>query len=976
MLQVTCPHCASRTAFPDEEAPGRCPRCGGPLTPAEGAHPPEVEARSAPPVEGSAGGDDEALIADLREAFAHGAHALHTPDRSTMDADAHTRDAFPPPTIAAGTQFGDFEIVGELGRGGMGVVYRARQRSLNREIALKILPSYARHSRRAVQRFRSEAQAAARLHHTNIVAVYAQGEHQGQYYYAMELIDGVGLDTVIHSRPDLLSSTRARHSSSGWRLTTGSTPPAPSPSAAPPKTTDPSSMSVLRRTGEDYRFLAFLLAEVADALAGAHDAGVIHRDVKPHNMLLSAQNRLHLTDFGLARLIDEPHLTVSGEVMGTPAYLSPEQIRAHPAAITPATDVYSLGVTMYEMLTQQKPFDGENREQILDRICRDEPAAPRRLNPRIPIDLETLCLRAMEREPHKRPTAAALRDDLRRFAEGRPIRARRTSAIEKAVKWVRRHKALSIAATAILLVVVLTGGLGWSIQASRRQHGAQLLDRAYEQLAFYDYRGADAVQPDIAAAADRGAAPVRLALVRALAALGRNDNAGALDHLATVLDHDPQHVRALYLRAWALDRLGDVARGHEAFDEAERHGPPTTAEGWLFRGLAVHFVDAAEAIESYRQANRLRAAEHAFYPLAVLHLARARNQQLYAKRSLDGFADAEASLRQLIEHGYYEAYPHYLLSISHRLAAEIYRGSTGTRSDALVHEHYDAALRWARAGQVVDPNDDLPLTAEAECLESMGRFEEALAARDRALLVANAQPRRCQVYHYRWRLHYWLGHLDAAHADIAAHQSCLPDHVGYRHFYPALLEAEMGNLPAALEHARAIGDEAPNSAIATIWSASCLRLLGHSDEAQALLDKRAAAVDFALDLIPPQTPDWVAALYGQCRRGDELERLETLADESTTPWRLWGEAYFHTALRRLSDGDRPGAIQAFQRAYRSFDGELRYTYDARLLLIRLQKDLAWPPWIVVSWEQTLDGRAADVVCAANAAPCAGEGDLP
>jgi tetratricopeptide (TPR) repeat protein len=381
-----------------------------------------------------------------------------------------------------------------------------------------------------------------------------------------------------------------------------------------------------------------------------------------------------------------------------------------------------------------------------------------------------------------------------------------------------------------------------------------------------------------------------------------------------------------------------------------------TPDTWFFRGLAIHFVDAAAAIDSYREANALRARQHGFYPQAVLHLARARNQQLYSTRSLEPFSEAQASLRQLAEQGYYEALPYYYLSIAHRLAAEIYKGSEGTR-DQLVAENYTQALDWARRGQQVDPADDRPITAEAECLESMGRYAEAIEARDRAIAVADAEVKRCEAYHYRWRLYYWTGNLEAALADVDAHAICDPNSPAYAHVYPALLQAETGDWPAALAHARALAADAPRSAQAVLWSATCLRLLGQPQEAADLLVSKADTVNYAAGLMPPQTEAWVHALYTYCQEGGALTTLEELAGQSPTPWKLLSEAYFHAAAMRLADGDRAGALHAFQRAYRSFDGEERYTYQAKLFCVQMQKNLAWPPWIPVSYSSGPGGLA-------------------
>ncbi|MBU0616098.1 MAG: protein kinase [Planctomycetes bacterium] len=925
MIKAVCPNCAATATVEADNQGSACPNCGRLLAATDRAD--ESDCSSA-----HSDAADEILADDLRQAFELDADALGSPGpcRLAGSSSAFGR-SLTPSALPSGTRLDDFEIVGELGRGGMGVVYRARQISLGREVALKVLPGWARHGPLAVQRFQVEAQAAARLHHTNIVPVYAQGEHDGHCYYAMELVEGVGLDQAIHGRLELLGSG-------------GTT-----------------------RTRADYRHLAALIAEVADALECGHRHGVIHRDVKPHNLLLGTNKRLHLTDFGLARLTDQPHLTVSGEVMGTPAYLSPEQVRGATGQIDHRTDIYSLGVTLYELLTRRKPFDGETREQIITGICATEPVAPRRRDHYIPVELETICLRAMEKQPQRRyPSSAALAEDLRRFAEGRPILSRRRSRLEKAGRWVRRHKAWTAAGVAAAAVCLLAIGLAWSTSAARHRQAEQLLRQAYEQLAYFDYRTPELAQADIERAADLGANPDGLHLVQALACLGATDQSGAIRHLERVLQSDSTDLRALYLLAWAQRRDRQYAAARATLEQAEAHGPPTKADAWFFRGLAVHFDEPLTAIESYRQANALRAREHAFYPQAVLHLARARNQQLYATRSLDAFTEADASLRQLVEHEQYGAYPYYLLSIAHRLAAEIYSGSNGTRDDTLVTDHYAEALAWARSGQEVEPDNDRPITAEAECLESMGCFAEAIEARTRAIATAVKQRAKCEGYHYRWRLRYWTGDLEGALEDVEAHAECIPESRFYAHVYPALILAEMGRMPAALAHANALAAEAPDSAQAVLWSATCLRLLGRAEEAQALLTERVSSVDFASELVPAQSQEWVQTLYEQCIEGGALAALEALAEETDSPWKLWGEAHFHTAALWLARGDREAALDGFRRAYRSFDGELRYTYHGKLISTRMQQDPTWPPWIPAQGSSTPDAptdRAVEPIVA-------------
>jgi hypothetical protein len=852
--------------------------------------------------------DAEALVVRLRQAYEYQVPALATPHSCCLPTDGGSSAALleraRAESLPPGTRLGDFEVLSELGRGGMGVVYRARQVSLQRDVALKVLPGFARYRSSAVRRFSTEARAASRLHHTNIVSVYAQGEHEGQFYYAMELIDGPSLDAALQARGGELSGVSGRR-------------------------------------------LAALLAEVADGLEHAHREGVIHRDVKPHNLLLGNDGRLHLTDFGLAYLTEEPHVTVPGEIMGTPAYLSPEQVRGRPAEIDQRTDIYSLGATLYEALTGRRPFIGASREQVLMEICSAAPPAPRRVARHVAVDLETICLRAMDSNPARRyPSAAALAEDLRRFAEGRRILSRRPGLCQRAGRWAWRHRAASLSGVAAVITLSTVLGWFWSVQAGRTREATQLLARAYEQLAHLDYNQVGLVRGDLDRAAALGADRQELRLVRALACLGAQEDQAAVEQLIQYLTNNPTDQRAIYLLAWAQRRCGRTAEMQAAWAQGEALGPPASADALFFRGLAIHFADPDVAVESYRQAALMRARERGFFPQAVLHLARARNQQLYATRSLDALPEAVANLEQLVAHETYAGYPHYLLSIAHRLAAEVYSGSQGTRDAALVEEHYDQALSWARRGQTAEPTSDRPITAEAECLESMGEFAAAEEARGRAIAVATKDQFRWEGYHYRWRLRFWLHDLAGAQSDLTACAGYDPDNRFYTHVYPALVLAALGDRDGALRHAHALADAGQAGAQNVLWSATCLRLLGESTAAEAVLRERAAAgLDFNAGLVPPQTEAWVRMLYEHCQTGALGGELETLAQGVAAPWRLWGEACFHTGALRLAAGDRDGAAAEFRRAQRSYDSETRYTYHGKLLSVLMQIDPTGPDWI-------------------------------
>jgi eukaryotic-like serine/threonine-protein kinase len=329
---------------------------------------------------------------------------------------------------------GDYRILREAGQGGMGIVYEAIQLSLGRRVALKVLPFAATMDPRRLQRFKNEAQAAAQLHHTNIVPIYAVGCERGVHYYAMQLIEGKTLAAVI---------AELRQGGAG---------------AAEAAPTEPVAGLVTERSTPGpgfFRTAARLGVQAAEALEHAHQFGVIHRDVKPANLLVDAHGHLRVTDFGLALGPDDAGLSVTGELVGTLRYVSPEQASARRGLVDHRTDVYSLGATLYELLTLRPVFDAADRRELLRQIAEEEPLPPRRLRKDVPRELETIVLKALRKEVHERyATAGELADDLRRFLEDRPIQARRPTLPERLARWSRRHRSLVWTAAALLLVAV------------------------------------------------------------------------------------------------------------------------------------------------------------------------------------------------------------------------------------------------------------------------------------------------------------------------------------------------------------------------------------------------------------------------------------------------------------------------------------------------------------------------------------------
>jgi serine/threonine protein kinase len=355
---------------------------------------------------------------------------------------------------------GDYRIVRELGRGGMGVVYEAVQMSLGRRVALKVLPFAAALDAKQLQRFKHEAQAAAQLHHTNIVPVYAVGCERGVHYYAMQLIEGQNL-------AELIAQMRSPAPAASPRPQAVAELPPTSP-YPPPDTTAPATVNSVAaefstqratRSAAFFRTAAGLAVQAAEALEHAHQFGVIHRDIKPANLLVDARGNVWITDFGLAQFHTGAGLTRTGDLLGTLRYMSPEQAAGQGASLDARTDVYSLGATFYELLTLEPLFGSGDPQRLLRQILDDEPRPPRAVAPSIPPELETIVLKAVSKNAADRyATAQEFADDLRRFLDDRPILARRPTLAQRARKWARRHPSF-IGAGIVLLVLVAIGSL-------------------------------------------------------------------------------------------------------------------------------------------------------------------------------------------------------------------------------------------------------------------------------------------------------------------------------------------------------------------------------------------------------------------------------------------------------------------------------------------------------------------------------------
>lgn len=375
----------------------------------------------------------------VRSAMQSAASGTHDAD-TLIEAPSTTNDEAMDETPAEGVpkgarQFGDYELLQEIARGGMGVVYKARHLKLNRIVALKMVLTGAFASKAATKRFFVEAEAAAALSHSGVVPIYEIGEHGGQHYYSMEFVEGGNLSDLVHARP--LSSKEA----------------------------------------------ISLIAKTADAIAHAHSKAVIHRDLKPANVLLNRDGTPRVTDFGLARRLDDNSgLTATGDVLGTPGYMPPEQARGETEQVGKLADVYSLGAILYFLLTGRAPFQAANALETLRQVQESEPVSPRQLNPEIPRDVETICLKCLQKAPFRRyQSVEELIQECQRFLAGRSIRARPIGPVQRSMRWARRNPVISLQLGLIATVILgATIAIWWQARnvAKARDVAQQRLDES------------------------------------------------------------------------------------------------------------------------------------------------------------------------------------------------------------------------------------------------------------------------------------------------------------------------------------------------------------------------------------------------------------------------------------------------------------------------------------------------------------------
>jgi serine/threonine protein kinase/Tfp pilus assembly protein PilF len=492
-------------------------------------------------------------------------------------------EADPDPARPAARELGDYRVVRELGRGGMGVVFAAWQKSLGRRVALKVLSPHLTHDATTLARFRREALTAARLQHPGIVVVHGFGCEGDACFIAMELIDGAPLDRVLQRLQGTALASIGGSSLLG-AITALLRSERASISPADAEIEPPAAAPMWSKSYAEV--VVGIVAQVADTLAFAHANGVIHRDVKPSNILVRTDGTAVLTDFGLARETGLPSLTLTGDFAGSPYYVSPEQALAKRVPLDHRSDIFSLGVTLFELVTLRRPFEGETPTEIIGRVLHRDPPDPQRLNPSLAPDLAAIVLKALEKDPRARyATASAFADDLRAFLAYRPVQARRPSAAMRLRRWMKREP-LKAALAGVVVVAAALGSYVLATQAAtaagrdtlQRRNVRELLQEAYVRSLL---EGPAAAVPlfEQVLELDRGNPYALVGIVK-----GATGRGGIADPLSFLDRHGVPHDAPAIRRVRAA-LLREAGRDAEAAGIESSLGEPRSAVDLFVEGI-------------------------------------------------------------------------------------------------------------------------------------------------------------------------------------------------------------------------------------------------------------------------------------------------------------------------------------------------------------------------------------------------------
>jgi TolB-like protein/Flp pilus assembly protein TadD len=681
--------------------------------------------------------------------------------------------------------FGDYELLKQIGRGGQGVVFRARQKSLNRTVALKVISLGQWASKAHLKRFRLEAEAAARLEHPCIVPIYEVGERDGSCYFSMKFVEGGQLDEVARREP----------------------------------------MPV--------RQAAELIAKVARTVHYAHEHGILHRDIKPGNILLDANGEPHLTDFGLARLVEsESSVTQTLDVLGTPSYMAPEQAVGNNAAVSSVTDVYGLGAVLYQLLTGQPPFAGGTTYETIKLLEDTEPRQPRLLNSKVDRDLSTICLKCLEKDPKRRyPSALALAEDLERWLKHEPIAARHTGVLNRGQKWVRRNPTSALLAASLVALAAAAGWIVWKSELMRHATTTGIavlpfenLGEQKEQTAF-----ADGVQDDLL---------TKLAKIGDLKVISRN----------SVMEYrGKRNVR----------QIGDALRvSHVLEGSARRSGDRVHLNAQLIDTRTDTHVWAEEYD---RDLNDLFAVQS--------EIAQKVAQHLHAKLSVSEKAAVEERPTQDLV-----AYDFYVRAVSIIYNAQIAAGPSVNLSEAVdllnkaVTSDPSFFLAYCQLAFVHD------LIYQQGTDHTPARLALAQSAIDSAFRL---RPDSGEAHlALGWHLFWGYSNYDRARAELALAQQSLPNNPRV-YDLAGSMDAQQGRWADAIHNQERACDLDPRNLPYLIGLGSTYAWLHDYDEWAKIMDRIVA-------LNPAGRPGWIfRAFIAVCRRADtrplraEIEKILT-----------------------------------------------------------------------------------------------------
>lgn len=842
---------------------------------------------------------------------------------------------------------GDFEIIRELGRGGMGVVYEAKQVSLNRTVALKVLANSLGLSSRAIKRFKREAESAAKLHHTNIVPVYSIGEEDGVHFYAMELIDGPSLDKVIGNSA---GANQATMSLNGMAATEDSCEAAATEGDSGDSTTGSISSTSTFGSTQQFDDIARLIAEIADALGYAHEQGIVHRDIKPSNLMLGPNGKLSINDFGLARVLEAPNMTATGEMLGTPAYMSPEQITAGRTPLDHRTDIYSLGATLYEMLTLQPPFKGERRDQLLAQILHKDPTPPRRINKKIPVDLETICLKSIDKDPDKRyQTARDLAKNLERFVNRFEISARRVGPVGKSVKWLRRHPGIAfgatIAATGVLLACVFAYH---AIQSERQRMAIELESKESLRVAKLDAALEDAMRTASSGDFEKARSAIRTAeklgasnssvrRLRGLVAYFSGDFELALEEARQSAELDPNSAASLGLLALTHVHLSHSEEYRKELSKLDTVVPKSEAD-FLFKSYAYYYLDPSKSlkiIQSSPHTTRSPLLDVAFSEVTAC---------IGDDRSDKGMiVQAEERIRAA------EAYmPNNPFVISVKLyvylVAKHYFNTTGNQAEVVRCDR-----ECARCVEQLTPNEHLPFAGMTlwlyyrQNLDAEATFEFA-----RRLFLKSKLPKFVIRY----------AHLLCRRGEFQAALKVLQQRrwkESYGDQLQAFVLAELHptDTSRALKAARQIVDDHAGKMTFEYGDSptdsyrKMLLVLGEYDEAAALYQE-------ALSSLPAD-----AVEEPRFRLVFDDNAVAEAIDSMEGNWTT-SNCYNYIAFKNLAVGKRTEALKWFRKCLEHpLEDYMPYEFTMTCMS-RLEQDPTWPPWIPMREDATAeDAKAAE-----------------